>query len=236
MSKLPAIQRIAAILLVASMLLLAACDPMSKIEKESLGPGESVKWSDTDNFDIISVTSYNYTDYDIYGVYLLPPDKNSLDYAAAGTGARATRRDAQQWDGGGLGGRASLAWDFRWTTPKKFKIWWMRVADKKSFDDYARDNSLRYDPYTNKNPMPGTVWCEGEITVTRPPIKDKISGIVLHFFANGHVDGDMNFRTEQSPPKVQLSKRDEQPKLTGRACLKEIPNPFYGRKKPIAIN
>jgi hypothetical protein len=41
---------------------------------------------------------------------------------------------------------------------------------------------------------------------------------------------------EQQLAKVTLSKRDEQPKLTGRACLKEIQNPFYGRKKPIDIN
>ncbi|MDR2853475.1 MAG: DUF3304 domain-containing protein [Burkholderiaceae bacterium] len=238
MSNPPVIQRIAAILLVIfPMLLLAACDPMNKIEKESLGPGESAKWSDADNFDIISVTSYNYTDYDIYDVYLLPPDKNSLDYAADGTGARATRRDEKRWRGGGLGGRAALAWDFQWATPKKLKVWWLRVADKKIFDAFGNsDAALKYDRYTDKNSMPGTAWCEGEITVTRPPIKDKISGIVLHFFADGHVDGDMNFRAEQSPPKIELSKRDEQPELTVRACLKEISNPFYGRKKPIAIN
>ncbi|MDR2853474.1 MAG: DUF3304 domain-containing protein [Burkholderiaceae bacterium] len=230
MSKLPAIQRIAAMLLVASMLLLAACDPMSKIEKESLGPGESAKWSDTDNFDIIGVGSYNYTDYDIYGVYLLSPDKNSLDYAAHGIGARATRRDAAEWRGL-PGGNAGLAWDFQWTTPKKFKVWWLRVIDMNAYRA-----SRGYDPYTNKNSEPGTAWCEGEVTITHPPIKDKWSNIILHFFPNGHVDGDMYFSIESSIPKVELSKRDEQQKLIGRACLKEIQNPFYGRKKPISIN
>jgi hypothetical protein len=230
MSKPPVIQRIASILLVASMLLLAACDPMSKIEKESLGPGESVKWSDTDNFDIIGVGSYNYTDYDIYGVYLLPPDKNSLDYAAYGIGASATRRDATYWSGGG-GGNAGLAWDFRWTTPKKFKVWWERVVDINAYRA-----SRGYDEYTNKNTAPGIAWCEGEITITHPPIKDNWSGIILHFFADGHVEGDMDFGIKRPPAKVELSKRDEQPKLTGRACLKEIQNPFYGRKKPIDIN
>ncbi|MDR2853473.1 MAG: DUF3304 domain-containing protein [Burkholderiaceae bacterium] len=230
-----AIRRIAAMLLVASMLLLAACDPMSKIEKESLGPGESAKWSDTDNFDIIGVGSYNYTDYDIYGVYLLPPDKNSLDYAAYGIGASATRRDATYWSGGG-GGNAGLAWDFRWTTPKKFKVWWERVADKNIFDAYARSDSPGYDPYTNKNPGPGIAWCEGEITITRPPIKDRVSDLILHFFPDGHVEGDIIIGEDQQLAKVTLSKRDEQPKLTGHACLKEIQNPFYGRKKPIDIN
>ncbi|MDR2853476.1 MAG: DUF3304 domain-containing protein [Burkholderiaceae bacterium] len=230
MNNPPAIQRIAAILLVASMLLLAACDPMSKIEKESLGPGESAKWSDTDNFDIIGVGSYNYTDYDIYDVYLLPPDKNNLDYAADGIGARATRRDATRWSGG-RGGNAGLAWNFRWTTPKKFKVWWWRVVDANVFHA-----SHGYDRYTDKNTEPGTAWCEGEITVTHPPIKDKWGGLILHFFPDGHVEGDMDFSTEQPPQKVELSKRDEQPRLMGQACLKEIPNPFYGRKKPIRIN
>ncbi len=97
-------------------------------------------------------------------------------------------------------------------------------------------SSANYDPYTHRETQPGMAWCEGEITVTRPPVKDKSGGIVLHFFPDGRVEGDMDFDVDGPDPKVALSKRDAQRKLADRACLKEIPNPFYGRKKPAQWN
>nr|WP_249183571.1 DUF3304 domain-containing protein [Burkholderia ambifaria] len=209
----------------------AACSKTTgDAEKNSLAPGEVNKWNDP-NYDIITVGSFNYTDYDIYGVYLLPPDRNSLDDAASADGARATPRSAKYWSGGG-GSRASLAWDFRWKTPKTFKVWWERVVDKRAMEA----SSANYDPYTHRETQPGMAWCEGEITVTRPPVKDKSGGIVLHFFPDGRVEGDMDFGADGPDPKVALAKRDEQRKLTGRACVKEISNPFYGRKKPAQWN
>ncbi|MCA8281619.1 DUF3304 domain-containing protein [Burkholderia cepacia] len=209
----------------------AACSKTSgDAEKESLAPGEANKWSDP-NYDVITAGSFNYTDYDIYGVYLLPPDKNSLDDAASADGASATPRNATRWTGGG-GQRPSLAWDLRWTTPRKFKVWWERVVDKRALEASSPD----YDEYTHRETRPGMAWCEGEITITRSPVKGKSGGIVLHFFPDGHVEGDMNFQVDGPDPKVAISMRDEQRKLTGRACLKEIPNPFYGRKKPAQWN
>ncbi len=195
----------------------------------SFGTSADSKWDDA-NIDIITAGSYNYTDYDIYHVYLLPPDAKSLDDAASADGARATPQSDTQWEGG-PGGRASLAWDFRWKTPMKMKVWWERVVDAKV---YASSNN--YDPYTHRETEPGIAWCEGEITVTRPPVKDKSGGLLLHFFPDGRVEGDMDFSVDGQPVKVDIAKRNEQPKLTGRSCLKEIPNPFYGRKKPAQWN
>ena len=219
-----------ALLLVASIIGITACDRMSETERDGLGPGGYIKWNDP-NYEIITAGSYNYTDYDIYGVYLLPPDKSDLDFASSADGARATRRDEEHWQGG-LGGRASLAWDFRWTTPKKFKVWWFRVVDKALLES----SNNKFDPYTSPGKEPGSAWCEGEITITKPPIKDKAGGLLLHFFPDGRVEGDMDFSKEVPPPKVELAKRDEQPKLEGRPCLKEIANPFYGKKKPVQQN
>ncbi|WP_236669389.1 DUF3304 domain-containing protein [Burkholderia gladioli] len=199
-------------------------------QSESLGPRSEIQWNDP-NVDIVTAGSYNYTDYDIYGVYLLPPDTNSLDYAASADGARATPRSETAWSGG-PGSRASLAWNFRWKTPKRIKVWWERVVDKRLMDASARN----YDPYTQRQTQPGMAWCEGEITITRPPIKDKNSGLLLHFFPDGRVEGDMDLFVGTAPEKVDIAKRNDQPRLTDRPCLKEISNPFYGRKKPVQWN
>lgn len=102
---------------------------------------------------------------------------------------------------------------------RKFKVWWERVVDKRALEASSPD----YDEYTHRETRPGMAWCEGEITITRSPVKGKSGGIVLHFFPDGHVEGDMNFQVDGPDPKVALSMRDEQRKLTGRACLKKFP-------------
>ena len=128
-----------------------------------------------------------------------------------------------------------MAWDWRWTTPKKFKVWWFRIVDEKA---YATSNSY-YDKYVSKSSHPGAAWCEGEITIDRPPEKGASNSIILHFYPDGRVESEMdaydNLDHQRSIPRVDIAKRNEQPKLTGRACLKEIANPFYGRKEPVSI-
>lgn len=197
-------------------------------ECDDIGTCSIDKW-DNPNFKIMNVASYNYADYDIYGVYLLPPDKNSLDYAAVGRGNRATSREATQWNG--LGSSAGLAWDYRWRLPKRFKVWWLRVTDQAIFDD----PNIKYDGYTMKHSMPGTAWCEGEVTVTRAPLKDLPSDLVLHFYPDGTVQGEIEH--DDGPlSRVPIVARDNLPRLAGKACVKEIPNPFFGRRRPISIN
>lgn len=208
---------------------VAGCGKASN-ESASLAPDAVDKWNGP-NHEVITAGSYNYADYDIYRVYLLAPDKDNLDDAASVDGARATPRTQDYWSGG-KGSRASLAWDFRWKTPKKFKVWWERVVDKRAMEA----SSPNYDEYTHRETQPGMAWCEGEITITRPPIKDTDGNVLLHFFPDGRVDGDMDSSLGRAPTKVGFSRRDDQPKLTGRACLKEIPNPFYGRRKPAQWN
>ncbi len=211
-------------LVIAVLMLNTACSRANP-EAESFGTGASSKWRDP-NYDIITAGSYNYTDYDIFNVTLLPPSSNSLDDAAYADGASATLPTDTDWSGGS-GHQPSIAWDMRWKTPKTFKVWWQRIVDPQ-----ASKASEGYDRYTHREANPGTAWCEGEITVTRPPIKDKFGGLMLHFFPDGRVEGDIDQSVEGPAPKVPFSQRGQLPKLTGRACLKEIPNPYYGRKKP----
>jgi hypothetical protein len=227
-------------------LALSGC-VQNKAEREGYGPGETEKWQDP-NFKIIGVGSYNYTDYDIYGVYLLPPGKQDIDFAATGIGRRATRMGATRWDGG-AGGTANLAWDLRWTSPKKFKVWWERVVD---MDLYRRSGSYRkdggmhdpYDPYTTKQTRPGLAWCEYELEVKEkfgepfgPPYPQRYRDeMILYFLPDGTVQGHLEFAVDSEIQRVDIAKRDELPKLKDRPCLKEVANPFYGKKRPISIN
>ena len=201
-------------------------------DDESLEPFgyHDSKLSDS-RYNIIKIGTFNYTDYDIYGIEILPLDKDNLDYAAAGGWEKVTEPSATYWSGR-EGGSPGMAWDLRWTTPKKFKVWWIHVFDKNLLS-----TSKGYDEYTDKNTEPGTAWCEGEITIDRPPEKDASNSIILHFYPDGRVEGEMYVNTGGilPEPRVDIAKRNEQPKLTGRACLKEIANPFYGRKQPIGI-
>ncbi len=215
-------------LTIAVAMLITACSRADP-EAESFGTGASSKWNDP-NYDIITAGAYNYTDYNIFNVWLLPPSSNSLDDAASDDGALPTLPNATAWSGGG-GMQPSIAWDMRWKTPKTFKVWWQRIVDP-----IAYKASTSYDRYIHRETEPGTAWCEGEITVTRPPNKDKSGGLMLHFFPDGRVEGDIDQSVEGPAPKVPFSQRGRLPKLAGRACLKEVPNPYYGRQKPLQWN
>jgi len=196
---------------------------------DSLGPGEHAKWNDS-NFDVLSVGVYNYTDYGIYDLFLLPPDKNDLEFAAQASGGRAIPRDEDEWALEGASG-ANLAWDYRWTTPRKFKVWWFRIVDEAAF----HASGSKYDKYAMKETVAGAAWCEGEIVVTRGPVKGKSSYLILHFYPDGRIEGDMQSFSDLDP-KVDIKKRDELPILKDRPCLKEIPNPYFGKKKPTQMN
>jgi hypothetical protein len=234
-----------------AMLMVAALSAsgcgQNKTEQEGYGPGETEKWENP-NFKVIGVGSYNYTDYDIYGVYLLPLDKNDIDFAATGIGRRATPAHAARWDGG-YGGNAGLAWDLRWKSPKKFKVWWERIVDMDLYrksGPYAKGGGLHdpYDPYTTKQTRPGLAWCEYEIEVKEkfgeafgPPFPRRYRDqMVLYFFPDGTVEGHLEFAADSEIKKVDIAKRNELPVLKDRACLKEITNPYFGKKRPISIN
>jgi len=196
---------------------------------DGLGPGEHAKWNDS-NFDMLGVGAYNYTDYDIYNVYLLPPDKNDLQFAATGHGARSIPRDEEKWALEGASG-ANLAWDYRWTTPRKFKVWWFRIVNMEAY----HASGGKYDKYTMKETDPGAAWCESEIVVARGPVKGKGEDLILHFYPDGHIEGA--FEQVTGPVStVDIKKRDELPVLKDRPCLKEIPNPYFGKKKPTQMN
>ena len=112
-------------MLAVAVAVLGACG-QGRHGNAGIGPGQVEKWNDP-NFDIIGVGAYNYTDHDIYDVFILPPDKNDIEFAANASGAPTTRRGAERWGLHGASG-ANLAWDYRWATPKRFKVRWFRDA------------------------------------------------------------------------------------------------------------
>ncbi|RZI83378.1 MAG: DUF3304 domain-containing protein [Rubrivivax sp.] len=211
------------ILLLATLLGLGGCT--REIDEQDASIAGIDKISDP-YFDVISTASYNYTTYDIYDVFVLPPDKNDLKFAAPGHGNWALRKDQKKWELNG--GGASLAWDPKWTLPKKFKIWWLRVVDKAIFTS----SGPAYDKYTTKEARAGSAWCEGEILVQHGPRRNRKSYLIVHFFPDGHIEGDVDYSGEVVS-RVDVTKRFELPVLRERACLKQIENPYFGKPKPI---
>ena len=207
--------------------LTAACS-QERHESAGIAPGEIKKWNDP-NFDIIGVGAYNYTDHDIYDVFILPPDKNDIAFAADASGAPATRRGAQRWGLHGASG-ANLAWDHRWATPKQFKVWWFRIVDKDAYSASAG----KYDPYSTKSTIPGGAWCEGTLTVAHAPVRGRGGDLVIHYYPDGHIEGDV-MEVEGDASRVSIQDRDRLPTLQDRPCVKEIANPYYGKKKPTAM-
>lgn len=228
--------------------LLAGCKSSDgeRIEKEGLAPGEVNKWSDP-NFEILAVGAYNYTEYDIYGSYLLPLDKNDLDYSAPTGSGRAMPRNATRWEHSGSS--PALAWDTRWTTPRRFKLWWHRITDLELYEKsgpYPKGGGMfdPFDPYTTKQTRPGSAWCEGEVEIREqfgelfgePYPGRRRRQMILYFYPDGTVQGHLEFAADSEIMLVDIAKRDHLIKLKDRACLKEIANPFFGKKRPLRIN
>jgi hypothetical protein len=216
------------IFLVAVLIpMLGACGD-SSTEMKGLSPETNKQWSDP-NYMIIGVGAYNYTDYDIYNVYVLPKGGNDIRYAALGTGQRAAPKDAMRWDVEGPFG-ANLVWDLRWSTPRKFKVWWFRVVDASVYSASAG----KYDKYASRETHPGAAWCEGEITVTHPPTKSNGGDLIIHFFPDGHIEGDVAEISGNDASRMNIGERGRYLGVQDRACIKEIANPYFGKKKPAA--
>jgi hypothetical protein len=240
--------------LVAISLLLSGCQKTVEMasKEEGIGTGNRATWNDP-NFEIITVGVYNYTDSDIYGLFILPLDKNDIKYAGEAAGSSGTPLGAASWSGSSNG--PVLAWDLHWKAPHKFKIWWERIVDPalyKKSTGYPKDGGMYdpYDPYITKQTRPGSAWCEGEVeikeefvpfrhdaTPSQTMLRDEM---MLYFYPDGTVKGHLleSGRTADETPvePVDITKRDELPTLKGRACIKEVPNPFYGKKRPISIH
>jgi hypothetical protein len=234
------------LLAVGGICILVGC-----AKEESFSTGDDSKWNDP-NFKIIHVSAYNYTDYEIGRTYLLPPKVNDIANAAMIGGAEMTKPDAARWVLSG-GNSPDLAWDLRWHPPVKLKIWWLRIVDEKLYDQYApypKNGNMfdPFDPYTNKQTRPGSAWCEYEIEVVEkfgekygkvPHLNMMRDELVLYFHLDGTVTGHLEFDIEADatyPYRLDIAQRNQRPKLKQGACLKEIPNPLYGKRKPIIMN
>jgi hypothetical protein len=209
---------------------------------ESFSTGDDSKWRDP-NFKIIPITTYNYTNHEIGRTYILPPKANDIENAAMIGGAEMTKPNATSWVQSG-GNSPDLAWDLRWKPPQRLKVWWLRVVDEKVLSK----SSDQYDIYKNKETEKGTAWCEYEIEIKEPfnellgvmPYPNMRRNVmVLYFFPDGTVKGHMEFPSDAEVPigyRVDIKLRDQLPTIKDKACLKEIPNPLYGKRKPTTMN
>jgi hypothetical protein len=229
------------LLAVGGICILVGC-----AKEESFSTGDDSKWNDP-NFKIITVGTYNYTDDAIFGVFILPVDKNDIDFAGRTSAGNPVPKNATRWEQNGSG--PALAWDLRWRPPQKFKIWWKRVFDPALYEksgQYPKNGGMfdPFDPYITKQTRPGSVWCEYEIEVKEqfgelfgPPFPyRKRNEMVLYFYPDGTVKGHLEFGSDSDIPLEDITKRDQLPRLKDKACHKEIPNPFYGKRKPTTMN
>jgi hypothetical protein len=223
-------KRISFIVLLAFASLLVGCEkPEDKDRLMTMD--DSVVHRDTARYARLILSTRSYFDYDIYGVYLLPAEKNSLSDAMAAP-SLAPSQDPDKWGAAESGN--SFFWDRNWATPKRFKVWWFRVVNPELFHS---EKNNRYDPYTTKETWPGAAWCEAVITVDKPP-PIQPGHFILHFYPDGHVESYISALKEEDAERMRFTTADREklPVLNGKPCLKEIANPFFGMKKPILQN
>jgi hypothetical protein len=104
----------------------------------------------------------------------------------------------------------------------------------------AKANDKKYDIYTNPKAQPGTAWCESEVEIKetynelygQPYPERKRNDLYLYFYPNGTVQGHLEYGIDSEIKIADIAKRDELPTLKGRACIKEVPNPYYGKPRP----
>ncbi|WP_197034895.1 DUF3304 domain-containing protein [Herbaspirillum sp. RV1423] len=224
-------RKIAVGILLASTLAIGGCSNLGGCD--SLALCDDFSKVNDPNFKIITAGVVNYTTHSVGRVHLLPLNKNDIDDGAIIGVAARTPMNANEWSTGG-GGMPALAWDFRWKLPKKFKVWWTVIHDDKLYDaskTYMKDGKPfdPYDPYITKETRPGLVWCEAEVEIKHPVIKDRSSKLALYFYPDGHVEGDIGGIPMS---KLDIQKRSELP-VSDKPCAKEISNPYYGKKKPV---
>jgi hypothetical protein len=131
------------------------------------GKSEDLKSPAVDRFgdpayEVVNVGTYNYTRNDIYDVYILQPGSDDIDRASRAVGGLAPDKDAVNWQGIGI--MATLAWDWRWRTPKRFDLIWLNVFDRKAYESAAN-----YNAYKSRETAPGSAWCRlGNISAPLP--------------------------------------------------------------------
>lgn len=230
---------------IAVVLAVAGCWN-NKAGSDGVDPGEHNKWKDP-NIEIIPIGSVNYTDYAIYGIYLMPPGKSNIDLAARASVGEPQPRGATNWEMRSSG--PAVAWDLRWKVPKRFKVWWERVVDKGKYLEsgpFPKGGGMfdPYDPYVVKPTRPGSAWCEGEVTINEQfgePYGEPFPNLfrrelVLYFYPDGTVQGTLEFGGFEGIKLFDIAKRNELPVLKGQACLTEVPNPLFGKPRPRSFN
>ena len=183
----------------------------------------------SDRFALMSFAVFSYVDYDIYDSYILPAEGNPVGSMIPLPSVQASR-SPQNW--GGINSGGTFYWDRQWTPPKRFKILWLRVVDASKF---GADPS--YDRYTRKETEPGAAWCETTVTIDQG-LPAEPNFFTLHFYPDGHVEGRLTGLREDDAlkPRFSFATRSSLPVLAGKACLKEVSNPFFGKKKPTPMN
>jgi hypothetical protein len=147
---------------------------------------------------ILDVQEENYTNYEIAGIRVQPPEKS--DARNAGRMVR---------------------WNIEQKPPVNIKIWWQVVFDTKTY--YLGDYT--YDSEKEKGPRPGSVWCEAIVKIMEPyPVNPR--HLNLYFFPDGHVEAEVAEQPKSIASEEGKPTSPRLP--AGKYCNKTIDNPLYG--------
>jgi hypothetical protein len=197
-----------------------------RYEGRLLNPDDTKLHSDKKRFKSLNLHTISYLDKRVYGAYILPAEKNQLAYSI-NIPSIYIYQTQEDWGYGANGN--DFYWDRKWKTPKQFKVWWFLEVDAELF---KKNN--KYDDRTNKETQPGAAWCEAIITINEPPSWDD-EEFAFTFYPDGHVEAEIRkfIKDQKLKSKYTFATNHLLPVLKDKPCLHEIPNPFYGLKKPI---
>ena len=206
------------------------------VDAGSLGIGEVRKWPDLDAHRI-GLTTFNYTGSGIYGAFLLQPSRSDIDDGWSLPGMPPPEQGDDRWTAWGYQSE-TVPWSDQWATPKTFKVLWYRVHDAAAF---AAHGGSPYEKYEVRQTSPGSVWCESLVTIAHPPVKGRHNELVIHFYPDGHLEADIgeDVPVDASPAqlaRVDFRQRETLPGLGGKPCLKEVPNPYFGKQRPMEMH
>lgn len=178
----------------------------------------------------LSISTYNYTSYEIYAPRIMPTNERDIQNSASADSVFFNTSGLKKIDNNVSVSFSTGGCCFLWeknANHQKMRVVWSVVYDHVKF--YGNE-SKAYDDRKSKKPQPGSAWCEGEVAVMQP-YPEKGDKFYIHFLPDGtlaaHVSKYADLVTN-GPLSLEYIKQHLSPLPDGKYCLHEISNPWYG--------
>lgn len=176
-----------------------------------------------------TATSYNYTQYSLFGVsFKLATYPFKADEAAGGGTVFPGTADTVALDNGQninfSAGNCCFIWDQPLNKPVSIRVVWSVVYD---FDLFNGESSKGYDDRTSKASQPGSRWCQALVDIPAYVGTQRPNTLYFHFLPDGTVQAELG--TFSVPPLSSNVVRQHGVNLSHpQFCKQEIENPWYG--------